>query len=91
MAVSQCVSTLRQPSADSADRWYLLVLHFHQRACSPTAALGHRLLVGREVEGNEQEEVGGQDADSGDGSEFFSCAFTRVREPLPVRASKVGP
>jgi hypothetical protein len=91
MAVSQSVGTLRQPPADSANGWHLLILHLHQGACSPAAALGHRLLVGREVEGDEEEEVRGQDADSSDGGEFLSCALARVREPLPVRASKVGP
>jgi hypothetical protein len=91
MAISQSMSTLRQPPADSANRRYLLILHLHQRACSPAAALGHWLLVGREVEGDEEKEVGGQNANSGDGGKLLACTFACIWEPLPVRASKVGP
>ena len=74
MAVSKSVSTLGQPAASLANGGYLLIFHFNQRTCSPAATLGHRLLIGSEVENDEEDKVGSEDADSGDGSEFLTGA-----------------
>ena len=80
----------RQTPAGLANSGYLLVLHFHQRASSPTATLGHRLLVRGEVEGEEEEEVRRDDADAGDGGEFFAGALAHVWHFGPVGAGEVG-
>ena len=69
---------------------YLLVLHLDQRAGSPAAALGHRLLVRGEVEGEEEEEVRGDDADTGDGGELLTSALAHVGDVRPVGAGEVG-
>jgi hypothetical protein len=82
---------LGQSAPRLTNRRYLLILHFHQCTCSPAAALGNRLLVGREVEGDEEEEVGCEDADAGDGGEFLACALAGVGEPGPVGGCEVGP
>jgi hypothetical protein len=86
------ISTLadRETPASFADSRYLLVLHLHQRACSPAAPLRHRLLVRGEVEGEEEEQVRRDDADAGNGGEFLAGAFAHVGQARPVRASKVG-
>ena len=94
-----CGNTISKRSADPAcgkapagftNSRYLLVLHLHQRACSPAAALRHRLLVRGEVEGEEEEQVRRDDADAGNGGEFLAGAFAHVGQARPVRASKVG-
>lgn len=91
IAISQRMSTLAELAPGLTNSRYLLILHLHQCACSPTAPLRHRLLVRSEVEGNEEQEVGAEDADSSNRGKLFTGAFTRVREPLPVRGSEVGP
>jgi hypothetical protein len=93
---SDTVSTRRANSAGRkapagfTNRRYLLVLHFHKRAGSAAAALGHRLLVCGEVEGEEEEQVRRDDADAGDGGEFFTRALAHVRNVWPVGAGEVG-
>jgi hypothetical protein len=82
---------LGQSPSCLTNRRYLLVLHFHQCTCSPAAALGNRLLVRREVEGDEEEEVGREDADAGDGGEFLAGALASVGQPGPVGGCEVGP
>ena len=47
-------------------------------------------LVGGNVEGDEEDEVRGEDADSGDGGEFFARALAGVGEPREVGAGEVG-
>ena len=69
----------------------LLILHLHKRRRSPAAALGHRLLVRGEVEGEEEEQVRRDDADARDGSEFLARAFAQVGHVRPVGARKVSP
>lgn len=81
----------RQASANHINSRYLLVLHLDQRRGSPAAALGHRLLVGRKVEGEEEEEVRRDDADAGDGGELLAFAFAHVGDVGPVGAGEVGP
>jgi hypothetical protein len=81
----------RQTPASFADSRHLLVLHLNQRTGSPAAALGHRLLVCGEVEGEEQEQVRGDDADSGNGSELLASALAHVGQLGPVGAGEVGP
>ena len=99
VGASTCGDTVRQLRRNPAGRktpagfansGYLLVLHLNQRACSPAAALGHRLLVGGEVEGEEEEEVRGDDADTGDGSELLASALAHVGDVGPVGAGEVG-
>ena len=81
----------RKTPADLDDTRYLLVLHFDQRACSPAATLGHRLLVRGEVEGEEEEQVRGDDADARDGGELLALALAHVGHVGPVGAGEVGP
>jgi hypothetical protein len=69
---------------------YLLVLHLHKRAGSPAAALGHWLLVCGKVEGEEEEQVRGDDADTGDGGELLTSALAHVGNVGPVGAGEVG-
>lgn len=80
----------RETPAGFTNGRYLLVLHLHQRACSPAAALGHRLLVRSEVEGEEEEEVRRDDADTGDRSELLASALAHVGNVGPVGAGEVG-
>lgn len=47
-------------------------------------------LVGCEVEGDEEEEVRGDDAHAGEGGEFFAGAVAGVGHPGPVGGSEVG-
>ena len=63
---STCSSTVRKDgcragsgkaSAGFTNSRNLLILHLNQCAGSPTAALGHRLLVCREVKANKEEQV----------------------------------
>lgn len=68
----------------------LLILHLNQRTCSPAAALGHGLLVGSEVEGEEEEKVGRDDADTGDRSKFLASTLAQVGKLGEVSAGKVG-
>lgn len=91
MTVGERVRTLGQPAPRFTNRRHLLILHFNESACSPAATLGHRRLVGGEIERDEEEEVGGEDADAGDGGEFLAGAFAIVGEPGPVSAGEVGP
>ena len=91
MTVSKSVSTLGQPTASLANGGYLLILHLYQRACSPAATLRHGLLVGSEVEDNEEDEVRCEDADAGDGGELLAGAPAGIGEPGPVGAGEVCP
>ena len=70
---------------------HLLILHLHQRAGSPAAALGHRLLVRGEVEGEEEEEVRRDDADARNSRKLLAGALAHVGDVWPVSASEVGP
>jgi len=47
-------------------------------------------LIGGEVKGDEEEEVGAQDAHAGESSKFLASAAARVRHPLEVGAGEVG-
>ncbi len=59
-------------------------------ANAPLPALGRcALLIGGEVEGNEEEEVRGKDADSGEGGEFLAGAFSLDGEVWEVGAGEV--
>lgn len=48
------------------------------------------LLVGCEVEGDEEEEVGADDAHACKGGEFLSGAFACIRHPREVCRGEVG-
>jgi hypothetical protein len=80
----------RKAPAGFTNRRYLLILHLYKRAGSPAAALGHRLLVRREVEGEEEEQVRRDNADASNGGELFTCALAHVGDVRPVGAGEVG-
>ena len=58
-------------------------------AAALTASLAG-LFVGGEVKGDEKEEVGGEDADAGEGGEFFTGTFPVTGEVGEVGGGKVG-
>lgn len=49
-----------------------------------------RLLVGSQVEGDEEDQVGGQDAHAGESSEFLTGAFACTGHPFEVGGGEVG-
>lgn len=61
-------------------------------ADTPLPALPHLalFLVGGEVEGDEEEEVGGEDADAGERGELLAGALAAGREVGKVGAGEVG-
>lgn len=48
------------------------------------------LLVGGEIEGDEEHEVGGEDDETGDGSKFLARTLTGIWEPWPVGGGEVS-
>lgn len=48
------------------------------------------LLVGRDVEGDEEEEVGAEDAHAGEGGELLAGALAGVGHPVEVGRGEVG-
>jgi hypothetical protein len=48
------------------------------------------LLVGREVEGNEEQEIRADYSHACERSKFFSGAFARIRHPWEVGRGEVG-
>lgn len=91
VAISKRMCTLAEASLSLTNRRNLLILHLHERRSSPAAALGHRLLIGGDVESDEEEEVGRDDEDARDGGELLAGALASVGEPGPVGAGEVGP
>jgi len=81
-----------QSSLHLADRGHLLVSHVAKGALSASPLLdgGGRALVGGGVEGDEEEEVRGEDADSGDSGEFFTGAGAVIGHIVEVGAGEVG-
>ena len=76
----------------STDRGHLVVLHIDQGLLASIAARTSallRLVVGGDVEGNEQDEVRRDNSDSGKRSEFFSRTLATVRHPLEVSGSEI--
>lgn len=75
-------------TGEGGDVWNLCVLEGARSLASggPLSVL----LVGGQVEGNEEDEVGADDAHSGEGSEFLAGAVTRVGHPWPVGRGEVG-
>jgi hypothetical protein len=67
-----------------------LILHLDQGAGSAAATLLNRLLVGGDVESNEQDEVAGQDAHTSERSELLTGADTGSRQPGEVAGGEVG-
>lgn len=97
---STCSSTVRynvaraggrEAPAGFTDSRDLLILHFNQRAGSPAAALGHRLLVCCKVKSDEEEQVRSDDDHSGDRSELLTSALAHVGQMGSVGAGEVGP
>lgn len=69
-----------------------LILHFDKGTggAASAALLWWGLLVGREVEGDEEQEVRGQDTHASEGGEFFACAATGVGHPREIGAREIG-
>ena len=89
--VSIALATAQAQSACCfSDRGHLIGRHLFERGTGSRAALGLRFLVGRCVEGDEEEEVRGEDADACHGGEFLACAFAAVGHPGPVGGGEVG-
>lgn len=69
------------------------VLHVDQRflasVAAGTAGLSG-LVVGGNVEGDEEDQVGADDADTSQGSEFLTGTLAHVREPREVGGGEVG-
>lgn len=69
------------------------VLHVDQRFLASVAAgtsgLGG-LVIGRNVERDEQDQVGADDANTSHGSEFLTGTLAHVREPREVGGGEVG-
>ena len=86
----QRLSTLGQPPPRLTNGRRLCMCHVNHRTCSPAAPLRNRLFVSGEVEDDEEEEVRGEDANSGDGGEFLASALAGVGEPRPVGTREVG-
>lgn len=71
--------------------WDTLACHVPESRCGSWAALWEWLLVGGGVEGDEEEEVRGQNADSGNSGELFTSASSQVGEGREVGGGEVGP
>lgn len=91
-----CYGAVRAPSGSGGGvavgslgrrRRDLEVLHVNRsllaRVTARTAGLGS-FLVGRDVEGDEEEQVGADDADAGEGREFLTSALAPVGSPGEV-------
>lgn len=91
IAISQRMSTLAELALSLAHSGYLLILHLHQSACGPAAPFRNWLLVGSKIEGDEEQEVGTDDADSSNGGKLFTSTLAGIREPIPVGGGEVGP
>ena len=76
-----------------ADRGDLHVPHVNKRLLASVTtratSLGS-LVICRDVEGDEENEVRGDDDHSGESSEFFSGALARVGHPWEVGGREVG-
>lgn len=48
------------------------------------------LLVGREIEGDEEDEVRAEDTNTSEGGKLLTCALASVRHPGPVGRGEVG-
>ena len=67
-----------------------LILHLNESAGSASATLLDRLLVGGDVESDEEDEVAGQDAHASERSELLAGADTGGRQPGEVAGGEVG-
>jgi len=64
--------------------------HLFESALSTLPAT-ERLAVRSSVEGDKEEEVGGEYANSSDGGKFLAGALAAVGEPVPVCGGEIGP
>ena len=75
-------------AGEGSDIWNLSIL---EGTSSLTASWALAvLLVGREVEGDEEEEVRANDAHAGEGSKFLSSTLTSIWQPWEVGRGEVG-
>lgn len=68
----------------------LCAAHAPERGAS-LATLGTALLVGREVEGDEKDEVGAENEETGEGGKLLAGASAVVGHPREVSRGEVGP
>ena len=80
----------RQTPAHLLDVRHLLVLHLHKSARRAAPTLLDRLLVRRDVESNEQEQVGRDDAHTGECRELLARACSSRRQPREVSGREVS-
>ena len=69
------------------------VLHSNERFSSSVAPWSSSLAllsIGCEVEGDEENEVGAENAHASECSEFLACADSVVRHPLEIDACEVS-
>jgi len=67
-----------------------LILHFDKSAGGTASALLCGLVVGGNIEGDEEEKVGAEDGHASEGGEFFTSTVTLVGEPREIAAGEVG-
>ena len=79
--------------ADALYCWNLGLAHVDNSfggGVSSLAALLPRFPIGSSVEGDEEYEVGTEDAAAREGSKFFASTTTIVGHPRPVSRREVG-
>jgi hypothetical protein len=68
----------------------LIGSHFLESTLSTLSAT-EWLAVRSSIEGDEEEEVRGEDANSGNSSELFASALATIWEPVPVGGGEISP
>jgi hypothetical protein len=89
--MSNASFALGKTSCRLGNSWDSLACHVPESRRGPRAALWKWLLVGGGVKGDEEEEVRGQNADSRNGSEFFTSASSQVGKGWEVGGGEVSP
>ena len=87
---AECLRAARKPPPNLLHVGDLLIFHLDQRTRGTSAALPHRLLVRRDVESNEQNQVTRQDAHASEGGKLLASADTSRRQPWEVARREVG-
>lgn len=84
-----------QPPRSLLHRRHILARHLLERTpgTAPSldlSLLGSRLAVCCRIEGDEEQKVGGEDTDAGDGGELFAGAAAVIGEVRPVGVGEVS-